>query len=60
MCGAENTGDTIPVGGSAGEPATLPSATAIAHRLDDDPAVDKWQIDETGELRVVIDDSIDR
>ena len=35
-------------------------ATAIARRLDDDPAIDKWQIDETGELRVVIDDSIDR
>jgi prepilin-type N-terminal cleavage/methylation domain-containing protein len=35
-------------------------ATATADRLDDDPAVDKWQIDETGELRAVIDDAITR
>jgi len=35
-------------------------ATAVAERLDDDPAVDKWQIDNTGELRVVIDDAIAR
>lgn len=34
--------------------------TATAERLDDDPAVDKWQIDETGELKALIDDSIVR
>ena len=33
-------------------------ATATALRLDDDPAIDQWQIDETGELRVTSDDSI--
>ncbi|MEW6413252.1 MAG: prepilin-type N-terminal cleavage/methylation domain-containing protein [Candidatus Zixiibacteriota bacterium] len=35
-------------------------ATATAERLDDDPAIDKWQIDETGELRAIIDDSMMR
>ncbi len=35
-------------------------ATATALRLDDDPAVDQWQIDETGELKAVIDDAISR
>jgi prepilin-type N-terminal cleavage/methylation domain-containing protein len=35
-------------------------ATAVALRLDDDPAIDKWQIDETGDLRAVIDDAIER
>ena len=34
--------------------------TAIAERLDDDPAIDKWQIDETGDLKALIDDSIMR
>jgi prepilin-type N-terminal cleavage/methylation domain-containing protein len=35
-------------------------ATATALHLDDDPAIDKWQIDETGDLRAVIDDAIER
>lgn len=35
-------------------------ATATATRLDDDPAIDQWQIDQTGELRVIIDDAIAR
>ena len=35
-------------------------ATATANRLDDDPAIDQWQIDATGELRAVIDDAIAR
>lgn len=35
-------------------------AAAVAERLDDDPAIDKWQIDETGELRVIMDDAIAR
>ncbi len=35
-------------------------ATATATRLDDDPAVDRWQIDATGELKALIDDSIER
>ncbi len=35
-------------------------ATAVAERLDDDPAIDKWQIDQTGELKAIIDDSIAR
>lgn len=35
-------------------------ATATAARLDDDPAIDQWQIDETGELKAVIDDSVSR
>jgi hypothetical protein len=35
-------------------------ATATADRLDDDPAVDQWQIDATGQLRSVIDDAIAR
>ena len=35
-------------------------ATAVAERLDDDPAVDKWQIDQTGALRVIIDDAVAR
>lgn len=34
--------------------------TAIAERLDDDPAIDQWEIDQTGMLRAVIDDSIAR
>lgn len=33
-------------------------ATATAERLDDDPAIDQWQIDDRGTLRCVIDDSI--
>ena len=32
-------------------------ATATAKRLDDDPAIDQWQIDQTGKLQVIIDDS---
>jgi len=35
-------------------------ATATAERLDDDPAVDKWLIDQTGALKVIIDDAIAR
>jgi len=34
--------------------------TAIAERLDDDPAIDQWEIDQTGLLRAVIDDAIAR
>ena len=34
--------------------------TAIAERLDDDPAIDQWEIDQTGMLRAVIDDAIAR
>lgn len=34
--------------------------TAIAQRLDDDPAIDQWEIDQTGQLRAVIDDAIAR
>jgi len=26
----------------------------------DDPAIDKWQIDQTGALKVIIDDAIAR
>lgn len=33
-------------------------ATATAEHLDDDEAIDQWQIDETGELRAISDDSI--
>ena len=33
------------------------TATATADRLDDDPAIDQWQIDESGLLQVVSDDS---
>jgi len=32
-------------------------ATAIATNLDDDPTIDKWQIDQRGNLEVIIDDS---
>jgi hypothetical protein len=32
-------------------------ATATAERLDDDPAIDQWQIDQTGELRAILDDA---
>jgi prepilin-type N-terminal cleavage/methylation domain-containing protein len=32
-------------------------ATAIAEHLDDDPAIDQWQIDDKGLLKAVIDDS---
>lgn len=35
------------------------TATATAN-LDDDPAIDQWQIDETGELRAISDDSVAR
>jgi hypothetical protein len=28
--------------------------------IDDDPAIDLWQIDETCELKVIIDDAIAR
>ena len=35
-------------------------ATATATRLDDDPAIDQWRIDETGELRPIVDDAIAR
>lgn len=33
-------------------------AMATALRLDDDPAIDQWQIDETGELKVISDDAV--
>ncbi|MBK7143314.1 MAG: prepilin-type N-terminal cleavage/methylation domain-containing protein [bacterium] len=36
------------------------TAMATAERLDDDPAIDKWQIDQTGELKAIIDDAITR
>lgn len=36
------------------------TATATARRLDDDPAIDQWQIDQTGVLRAVVDDAISR
>ena len=36
------------------------TATAIAQRLDDDPAIDQWEIDETGDLKAIIDDAIAR
>jgi len=36
------------------------TVTATALRLDDDPAIDQWQIDQTGMLRVVVDDAIAR
>lgn len=32
-------------------------AAATADRLDDDPAIDQWMIDESGILEVIIDDS---
>lgn len=35
-------------------------ATTIAQRLDDDPAIDEWQIDEKSTLRCVIDNSVVR
>ncbi len=35
-------------------------ATATAARLDDDPAIDQWQIDNTGTLKAIIDDAIAR
>lgn len=35
-------------------------AKAVADRLDDDPAIDQWEIDENGEIRVIIDDAITR
>ncbi|MCP4553724.1 MAG: prepilin-type N-terminal cleavage/methylation domain-containing protein [Bacteroidetes bacterium] len=34
------------------------SATATADHLDDDPAIDQWEIDQSGELKVISDDSI--
>lgn len=34
------------------------TATAIAN-IDDDPTLDTWTIDETGELKTVIDDTMD-
>ena len=36
------------------------SATATAERLDDDPALDQWKIDQTGVMTAVIDDAIAR
>lgn len=35
-------------------------AAATATRLDDDPAIDQWQVDETGELKAVSDDAVAR
>lgn len=35
------------------------TATATAN-LDEDPAIDQWQIDQTGELKVLSDDSMSR
>ncbi|MEW5994045.1 MAG: prepilin-type N-terminal cleavage/methylation domain-containing protein [Candidatus Zixiibacteriota bacterium] len=35
-------------------------ATATAKRLDDDPAIDQWQIDESSQLKAIIDDAIAR
>jgi type II secretory pathway pseudopilin PulG len=35
-------------------------AAAVAERLDDDPAIDRWEIDQTGELRVTVDDAVAR
>ena len=34
--------------------------TATAMRLDDDPAIDQWQIDKTGRLQPIVDDAISR
>lgn len=36
------------------------TATATARRLDDDPAIDQWEIDESGDLKAIIDDAIAR
>jgi prepilin-type N-terminal cleavage/methylation domain-containing protein len=36
------------------------TATATARRLDDDPAIDRWEINEKGQLRAVVDDAIAR
>ncbi len=37
------------------------TVTATAERLDDDPAIDRWQIDnQTGTPKVIIDDAIAR
>lgn len=35
-------------------------ATATASRLDDDPALDQWQIDDKGIITAIHDDSIER
>lgn len=35
-------------------------AIATATRLDDDPAIDQWQIDQSGKLEAVMDDAIAR
>jgi type IV pilus assembly protein PilE len=36
------------------------TASAVARRLDDDPAIDQWEIDQTGQLRAISDDAIAR
>lgn len=36
------------------------TASAVARRLDDDPAVDHWEINQLGELRAISDDAIAR
>lgn len=35
------------------------TATATARDLDDDPTIDQWQIDQTGNLRAISDDALD-
>lgn len=35
------------------------TATATATNLDDDPAVDQWTIDQTGELKNVVNDAVE-
>jgi prepilin-type N-terminal cleavage/methylation domain-containing protein len=34
-------------------------ATATATALDDDPAIDQWTIDQTGELKNVVNDAVE-
>ncbi len=34
-------------------------ATATAPALDDDPAIDQWTIDQTGELKNVVNDAVE-
>ncbi|MCK5126279.1 MAG: prepilin-type N-terminal cleavage/methylation domain-containing protein [candidate division Zixibacteria bacterium] len=34
------------------------TVTATADHLDDDPPIDQWEMDQTGDLKVISDDSI--
>ncbi len=59
MLGVETTRSARQMCTITGDQNHFPT-TAVARHLDLNSAIDKWWINETGELKVVIDDVISR